>query len=129
MAKKDHSAKTYNTFVKEGSPQEINIDSSLRGKFKESDLSGAPWDAATTEVLKLFKQLRSGGQTFVIVTHDELVAAGGRYADLWKGYRPYSQIEAASKTDQERMTDLVDLQPLGIVIKKMKMTSWVFPVP
>jgi putative ABC transport system ATP-binding protein len=31
--------------------------------------------AATLEVLKLFKQLRADGQTFVIVTHDERVAA------------------------------------------------------
>jgi putative ABC transport system ATP-binding protein len=31
--------------------------------------------AATFDVLKLFKQLRTGGQTFVIVTHDERVAA------------------------------------------------------
>jgi putative ABC transport system ATP-binding protein len=31
--------------------------------------------AATLDVLKLFKQLRTGGQTFVIVTHDERVAA------------------------------------------------------
>jgi putative ABC transport system ATP-binding protein len=31
--------------------------------------------AATFDVLKLFKQLRAGGQTFVIVTHDERVAA------------------------------------------------------
>jgi putative ABC transport system ATP-binding protein len=31
--------------------------------------------AATLDVLKLFKQLREGGQTFVIVTHDERVAA------------------------------------------------------
>jgi putative ABC transport system ATP-binding protein len=31
--------------------------------------------AATLDVLKLFKQLRAGGQTFVIVTHDERVAA------------------------------------------------------
>jgi ABC-type lipoprotein export system ATPase subunit len=31
--------------------------------------------AATVDVLKLFKQLRAGGQTFVIVTHDERVAA------------------------------------------------------
>ncbi len=31
--------------------------------------------AATMDVLKLFKQLRTGGQTFVIVTHDERVAA------------------------------------------------------
>lgn len=30
---------------------------------------------ATLDVLKLFKQLRAGGQTFVIVTHDERVAA------------------------------------------------------
>lgn len=31
--------------------------------------------AATLDVLKLFQQLRAGGQTFVIVTHDERVAA------------------------------------------------------
>jgi ABC-type antimicrobial peptide transport system, ATPase component len=31
--------------------------------------------AATLDVLKLFKQLRAGGQTFVLVTHDERVAA------------------------------------------------------
>jgi putative ABC transport system ATP-binding protein len=31
--------------------------------------------AATLDVLKLFKQLRADGQTFVIVTHDERVAA------------------------------------------------------
>jgi putative ABC transport system ATP-binding protein len=31
--------------------------------------------AATLDVLKLFKQLRAGGQTLVIVTHDERVAA------------------------------------------------------
>jgi putative ABC transport system ATP-binding protein len=31
--------------------------------------------AATLDVLKLFKQLRTGGQTFLIVTHDERVAA------------------------------------------------------
>jgi putative ABC transport system ATP-binding protein len=31
--------------------------------------------AATLDVLRLFKQLRTGGQTFVIVTHDERVAA------------------------------------------------------
>ena len=31
--------------------------------------------AATLDVLKLFKQLGAGGQTFVIVTHDERVAA------------------------------------------------------
>jgi putative ABC transport system ATP-binding protein len=31
--------------------------------------------AATLDVLKLFKQLRTGGQSFVIVTHDERVAA------------------------------------------------------
>ena len=31
--------------------------------------------AATLDVLRLFKQLRAGGQTFVIVTHDERVAA------------------------------------------------------
>jgi putative ABC transport system ATP-binding protein len=31
--------------------------------------------ASTLDVLKLFKQLRGGGQTFVIVTHDERVAA------------------------------------------------------
>ncbi len=38
MAKKDYSAKTFNTFVKEGSPQEINIDSGLREKFTEDNL-------------------------------------------------------------------------------------------
>ena len=31
--------------------------------------------AATLDLLKLFKQLRAGGQTFVIATHDERVAA------------------------------------------------------
>ena len=31
--------------------------------------------AATLDVLKLFNQFRAGGQTFVIVTHDERVAA------------------------------------------------------
>ena len=31
--------------------------------------------AATLDILRLFKQLRAGGQTFVIVTHDERVAA------------------------------------------------------
>ncbi len=31
--------------------------------------------ASTLDVLRLFKQLRAGGQTFVVVTHDERVAA------------------------------------------------------
>lgn len=32
----------------------------------------------------------------------------GRYADIWKNYRPLSDIEAVGKTDQDRMTDLVE---------------------
>ncbi len=31
--------------------------------------------AATTEVLRLFEQLHTGGQTLVVVTHDERIAA------------------------------------------------------
>lgn len=32
----------------------------------------------------------------------------GRYADIWKTYRPLADIESASKTDQEMLSDLVD---------------------
>ncbi|KAF2770295.1 hypothetical protein EJ03DRAFT_342940 [Teratosphaeria nubilosa] len=32
----------------------------------------------------------------------------GRYAHLWKNYRPRAEIEAAGKTDQDRMRDIVD---------------------
>jgi len=32
----------------------------------------------------------------------------GRYAHIWKTYRPLADIEAATKTDQEMLTDLVD---------------------
>ncbi len=31
--------------------------------------------AATTDVLRLFEQLHAGGQTLVVVTHDERIAA------------------------------------------------------
>ena len=33
----------------------------------------------------------------------------GRYAHLWKGYRPQADVEAAAKTDQDRLADVVDL--------------------
>ena len=33
----------------------------------------------------------------------------GRYAHLWKGYRPQSEIEAASRTDQDKLADVVDM--------------------
>lgn len=32
----------------------------------------------------------------------------GRYADIWKTYKPLSEIESTMKTDQERMFDVVD---------------------
>jgi hypothetical protein len=32
----------------------------------------------------------------------------GRYADLWKTYRPFAEVEAAGKTDQDRMRDLTE---------------------
>lgn len=34
----------------------------------------------------------------------------GRYADLWKNYKPLAQVEDATKTDQQRMRDLMDDQ-------------------
>lgn len=42
------------------------------------------------------------------VVPKESLFQDGRYAHLWKTYRPLADIEAASKTDQDRMTDLVD---------------------
>uniref|UniRef100_L2G8X4 Autophagy protein n=1 Tax=Colletotrichum fructicola (strain Nara gc5) TaxID=1213859 RepID=L2G8X4_COLFN len=32
----------------------------------------------------------------------------GRYAHLWKTYRPYAEIEAESKTDHEKLMDVLD---------------------
>ncbi|WYZ44141.1 hypothetical protein EsH8_VII_000577 [Colletotrichum jinshuiense] len=32
----------------------------------------------------------------------------GRYAHLWKTYRPYSEIEAETKTDHEKLMDVLD---------------------
>ncbi|KAL0935138.1 uncharacterized protein CTRU02_209729 [Colletotrichum truncatum] len=32
----------------------------------------------------------------------------GRYAHLWKTYRPYSDVEAESKTDHEKLMDVLD---------------------
>ncbi|KAK1597476.1 uncharacterized protein LY79DRAFT_587479 [Colletotrichum navitas] len=32
----------------------------------------------------------------------------GRYAHLWKTYRPYTEIEAETKTDHEKLTDVLD---------------------
>ncbi|EON62485.1 hypothetical protein W97_01707 [Coniosporium apollinis CBS 100218] len=32
----------------------------------------------------------------------------GRYAHLWKGYRPQSEVESAGKSDQEKLTDIID---------------------
>jgi hypothetical protein len=32
----------------------------------------------------------------------------GRYADLWKSYRPQHEIEAAGKNDQDRLRDVID---------------------
>lgn len=32
----------------------------------------------------------------------------GRYAHLWKGYKPLADIEASGKTDQDKLTDLVE---------------------
>lgn len=54
MAKKDYSAKTFKTFIAEGSKYEVNIDHNLRSKFDEKDLRAAPWDEATQECLNLF---------------------------------------------------------------------------
>lgn len=34
----------------------------------------------------------------------------GRYADLWRNYRPLAQVEDATKTDQQRMRDLMEDQ-------------------
>ncbi|QDS69088.1 hypothetical protein FKW77_010107 [Venturia effusa] len=34
----------------------------------------------------------------------------GRYADLWKNYKPLAQVEDATKTDQQRMRDLMEDQ-------------------
>ncbi|TID23082.1 Cysteine--tRNA ligase [Venturia nashicola] len=34
----------------------------------------------------------------------------GRYAELWKNYKPLAQIEDAAKTDQQRMRDLMEDQ-------------------
>lgn len=34
----------------------------------------------------------------------------GRYAELWKNYKPLAQIEDATKTDQQRMRDLMEEQ-------------------
>jgi len=51
MVKKDHSPKTYKTFVKDN---DVNISGSLHEKFNEDDLDSAPWDEATKEVLKQF---------------------------------------------------------------------------
>ncbi|KAF2102439.1 hypothetical protein NA57DRAFT_31642 [Rhizodiscina lignyota] len=38
----------------------------------------------------------------------ESVFQDGRYAHLWKTYRPLAQVEAAAKTDTEMLSDLVD---------------------
>jgi hypothetical protein len=32
----------------------------------------------------------------------------GRYAHLWKNYRPQSEVEAAGKTDQDRLTSVIE---------------------
>jgi hypothetical protein len=54
MAKKDYSQDTFDTFIKDGSKEEINIDAGLRARFDPKDLRSAPWGKATDEVLKLF---------------------------------------------------------------------------
>ncbi|MDE2006033.1 MAG: hypothetical protein KGI51_05645 [Rhodospirillales bacterium] len=54
MVKQDYSKDTYDTYVKDGAKQEINIDATLRKKFDPNNLRGAPWGQASNEILKLF---------------------------------------------------------------------------
>lgn len=54
MAKKDHSAKAYDTYIKPGSKYEINIDDNLRSQFNPADLGNAPRGKATDVVLDLY---------------------------------------------------------------------------
>jgi hypothetical protein len=54
MAKKDYSQRTYDTFIKKGSENEINIDGPLRGQFDANNLKAGPWAKVTDEMLDLF---------------------------------------------------------------------------
>jgi ABC-type lipoprotein export system ATPase subunit len=65
--------------------------------------------AATLDVLKLFKQLRGDGQTFVIVTHDERVAAT---ADRLISMRDGAFIDETRLTGETagRLADLAGLE-------------------
>ena len=56
MAKKDYSAKTYDTFIKDGARFEINIGSKLRKEFDPNDLDSAPWAEATGAMVHDFNE-------------------------------------------------------------------------
>ena len=51
----------YEKYIKTGAPKEVNLSMELAKKFHavaaqpKPDWSKAPWDAATTEVLRLFR--------------------------------------------------------------------------
>jgi putative ABC transport system ATP-binding protein len=68
--------------------------------------------AATLDVLKLFKQLRAGGQTFVIVTHEERVAATADRLISMRDGAFVDQIRLTGDTTG-RLADLAGLEGRG----------------
>jgi hypothetical protein len=56
MKAKKYDKSTYDLYIKDGAPKEVNIDSSLRSKFDPNNLAGGPWAAVTTEILKLYTE-------------------------------------------------------------------------
>jgi putative ABC transport system ATP-binding protein len=68
--------------------------------------------AATLDVLKLFNQFRAGGQTFVIVTHEERVAATADRLICMRDGAFVDQIRLTGATTG-RLADLAGLEGRG----------------
>ena len=89
-----------------------NLDPTLRDFLdKESPIkykpaASPPSSASTTTATTKTTTPQASSPTPIVPK--ESLFQDGRYADLWKNYRPLAEIEAEAKSDQEKLSDVLE---------------------
>lgn len=84
-------------FLKKESP--IKIDSKKPAEGQQSEDSKS---AATTQAQQAASEKSQNG------VPEQSQFKDGRYSHLWKNYRPLTEIESETKSDHEKLSDILD---------------------
>ena len=101
--------------VKYHEPSKPRVGSEPKPKKGEGGQQSPPSSTKDGQYAAQQQQQRQGGGTASAPAAagapplpQESLFQDGRYADLWKTYRPIQQVEADTKTDNEKLNDILD---------------------